>query len=123
MTAMGALNVTLDKKTKDMLARMASEHDGPPHDVHEIHRRRTMENVANLAINSQIQLILPPDGPGDNIGGGAPQGHVGRGRGRGRGGRGRGRAGRGRYVGTLQGNGKMQCNSCQRSYVLARFQG
>ena len=119
MTAMGALNVTLDKKTKDMVERMAIENSG-----HENHRRRTMENVANLAINSQIQLILPPDGDGDSIGGGPTREHMGRGRGRGRG-RGQGRAGRGRnqHVGTLQPNGKLKCNVCQRSYVLVRFQG
>ena len=40
---------------------------------HEVHRRRTIENVANLAISSQIQLILPPDGAGDSIGGGRPE--------------------------------------------------
>ena len=92
MTAMGALNVTLDKKTNDMVKRMAIENSG-----HENHRRRTMENVANLAINSQIQLILPPDGDGDSIVGGPTRDHVRGGRGRGRGvRRGRGRAGRGR---------------------------
>ena len=74
MTAMGALNVTLDQKTKDLLSRMSNDPEG-----HETHRRRTLENVANLAINSQIQLILPPDGAGDSIGGG-PTRERGRGR-------------------------------------------
>ena len=63
MTAMGALNVTLDQKTKDLLSRMRNDPDGP-----EVHRRQTLENVANLAINSQIQLILPPDVPGLSFG-------------------------------------------------------
>ena len=113
MTAMGALNVTLDKKTKDMVERMAIENSGLGP---ENHRRRTMENVANLAINSQIELILPPDGEGDSMGGGPTREHVRRGWGRGRG---QGRAGRGRnqHVGALQPNGKLKCN------VLARFQG
>ena len=71
LTAMGALNVTLDQKTKDMLTRMSDEPDGP-----EVHRRRTMENVANLASNSQIQLILPPDGAGESIGGGPTREHI-----------------------------------------------
>ena len=74
MTAMGALNVTLDQKTKDLLNRMSNDPEG-----HEIQRRTTLENVANLAINSQIQLILPPDGAGDSIGGG-PTRQRGRGR-------------------------------------------
>ena len=124
MTAMGALNVTLDQKTKDLLHRMSNDPEGA-----EIHRRTTLENVANLAINSQIQLILPPDGAGDSIGGGPTRergrGRIGRGRGRGtvRGrGRGRGR-GRAHHLGTLQPNGKLKCNSCQRLYVQARFQG
>jgi hypothetical protein len=126
MTAMGALNVTLDQKTKDLLSRMSNDPEG-----HETHRRRTLENVANLAINSQIQLILPPDGAGDSIGGGPTRergrGRVDRGRGRGtargRGrGRGRGRA-RAHHVGTLQPNGKLKCNACQRMYVQGRFQG
>ena len=77
MTAMGAMNITLDKKTKDLLASMSDDLGG-----HEVHRRRTIENVANLAINSQIQLILPPDGAGDSIGGGPTRDRVGRGRGR-----------------------------------------
>ena len=85
MNAMGALNITLDKKTKDMINMRGEDPEG-----HQVHRRRTMENVANLVINNQIQLISPPDGVGYNIGGGVP-----RGRGRGRGARGRGR-GRGR---------------------------
>ena len=123
MTAMGALNVQLDQKTKDMLARMRVDEEGP-----DVHRRRTMEDVANLAINNQIQLILPPDGTGVPIGGGLPVEHrrergQGRGRGRGRG-RGHGRVGaRAQHVGTLLHNGKVQCVSCLRSYVQARFQG
>ena len=118
---MGALNIQLDQKTKDMLVRMRVEDQGP-----DLHRRRTMEDVANLAINNQIEMILPPDGA--PIGGGLPRGG---GRGRGRGGarghergRGRGRvAGRAQHVGTLLHNGKVQCASCLRSYVQARFQG
>ena len=51
----GALNVKLDQKTKDLLVRMRVEDDGP-----DLHRRRTMEDVTNLAINYQIQEILPP---------------------------------------------------------------
>ena len=124
MTAMGAMNVTLDQKTKDMLSQMRNDQDGP-----EVHRRRTLENVANLAINSQIQMILPPDGAGDSIGGGPTRergrGIVSRGRARGRGragGRGRGH-GRGLNVGTVQPNGKFKCNSCTRMYVRGRFQG
>ena len=112
MTAMGALNITLDQKTKDMLATLNSDPEG-----HEGNRRRTIENVANLAINSQIQLILPPDGAGDSIGGGPTRGHAERGRGRGRPrgrGRGRGRVGGRNHVGTLQPNGKLKCNTCQR---------
>ena len=50
MTAMGALNVTLDQKTKDMLSKMSNDPEG-----HETHRRTTLENVENLALNSQIQ--------------------------------------------------------------------
>ena len=115
---MGALNITLDQKTKDMLATLNDDPEGL-----EVHRRRTLEDVANLAINSQIQLILPPDGAGDSIGGG-PTRERGRGRGRPRGrGRGRGRIGRNNHTGTIQPNGKLKCNSCQRCYVLARFQG
>ena len=123
MTAMGALNIQLDQKTKDMLVRMRVEDEGP-----DLHRRRTMEDVANLAINNQIQMILPPDGDGAPIGGGLPRGGGrgrGRGGGRGRGtGRGQGRvAGRAQHVGTLLHNGKVQCACCLRSYVQARFQG
>ena len=62
---MGALNIQLDQKTKDMLVRMRVEDEGP-----DLHRRRTMEDVANLAINNQIQMILPPDGDGAPLGGG-----------------------------------------------------
>ena len=65
---MGAMNITLDKKTMDLLASMSDDLGG-----HEVHRRRTIENVANLAISSQIQLILHPDGAGDSIGGGRPE--------------------------------------------------
>ena len=115
MTAMGALNVQLDQKTKDMLSRMRVDDEGP-----DVHRRRTMENVANLAINNQIQFILPPDGDGAAVGGGVPMEHR-RGRGRDRGcGRVGGRA---QHVGTLLHNGRVQCASCVRSYVQARFQG
>ena len=125
MTAMGALNMQLDQKTKDIIARMREDDDGP-----ESQRHRTMEDVANLAINSQIQLILPPDGAGNSIGGGPHREAVrGRGRGRGRGqGRGRGR-GRGRparraqHVGALQENGRLLCRSCQKTYVQGRFPG
>ena len=81
MTAMGALNITLDQKTKDMLATLNADPEG-----HEVHRRRTLDDVSNLAINNQIQLILPPDGAGESIGGGPAREHVrGRGRPRGRG--------------------------------------
>lgn len=120
MTAMGALNITLDQKTKDMLATLNADPEG-----HEVHRRRTLDDVANLAINNQIQLILPPDGAGESIGGGPAREHVrGRGRPRGRGrGRDRGRVGRNNHVGTIQPNGKLKCTACQRCYVLARFQG
>ena len=62
MTSMGALNVQLDQKTKDTLEMMTAEMteaEGPT-----THRRRTMENIATIAINNQIQLILPPDGTG-----------------------------------------------------------
>ena len=69
---MGALNIQLDKKTKDMLVRMRDVAEGA--EVVDVHRRRTMEDVANLAINSQIQLILPPDGDGVPIGGGERKG-------------------------------------------------
>lgn len=121
MTAMGALNVQLDQKTKDMLSRMRVDDEGP-----DVHRRRTMENMANLAINNQIQFILPPDGDGAAVGGGVPMEHR-RGRGRDRGcgrGRGLGRVGgRAQHVGTLLHNGRVQCASCVRSYVQARFQG
>ena len=118
MTSMGALNVQLDQKTKDTLEMMTAEMteaEGPT-----THRRRTMENIATIAINNQIQLILPPDGTGAPIGGGQA-----RGRGRGRGGR-RGRPGRparARHVGNLLHNGRVQCASCQRTYVQARLQG
>jgi hypothetical protein len=60
MTAVGALNVTLDQKTKDMIAMLNSDTEG-----HEGHRKRTLENVAK----SQIQQILPTNGAGDSIGG------------------------------------------------------
>ena len=80
MNAMGALNTTLDQKTKDMVEQMNTDVDGP-----ETHRRRTMENVANLVINNQVQLIIPPDGAGDAIGGGPNREHAMRGWGRGRG--------------------------------------
>lgn len=122
---MGALNVQLDQKTKDMLARMRVDEEGPDEGP-DVHRRRTMEDVANLAINNQIQLILPPDGAGVPIGGGQAIEHRrGRGQGRGRGrGRGHGRVGaRAQHVGTLLHNGKVQCVSCLKSYVQARFRG
>ena len=45
MNAMGAMNITLDQKTKDMVEQMNTDVDG-----HETHKRRTMENVANLVI-------------------------------------------------------------------------
>ena len=55
MTAMGALNIHLDQKTKERIDQTREQENGP-----EIHRRRTMENLADLALNDQILRVLDP---------------------------------------------------------------
>jgi hypothetical protein len=51
MTAMGAVNVQLDQKTKDMLSRTSVDDEGS-----DVHRRRTIENVAILPSTTRSRL-------------------------------------------------------------------
>ena len=116
MTAMGALNIHLDQKTKDRIELLkANGAEG----------NSSIQNLAVLALNDQILNVLDPAGlygeTADGAGRGRGRGRV-RGGDRGRG-RGRGRGNRGHHAGTLLDSGRVECNACLRTYVQARFQG
>ena len=95
---------------------MAAEIDAQPQAA-MVHRRQTMDQIVAVALQNQIQRVLPGDRARDNTRG---QAQVCGGR-RGHGGM-RGRGGRPRNEnGQLLPNGRLRCEACLRTYTVGMF--